>query len=141
MKEFGCVMHGTVAVVVVANGTVKQMVTEDAVKSFASRRVPSLRGCNHVHAICGSRTTGSYKLSVDLNHARITGLDGPKLRVITDLRYFDLATINEIDQALSRLNCLRLSVNGRCHVRSTLHDDFWMVVYGARMRKAPFVRR
>jgi hypothetical protein len=37
MKEFGCVMHGTVAVVVVANGTVKQMVTEDAVKSFASR--------------------------------------------------------------------------------------------------------
>src|SRR5438105_544834 len=42
VEEGGGVVHGAVAVVVVADRTVEQMVAKDAVKGFVSRRICTL---------------------------------------------------------------------------------------------------
>jgi hypothetical protein len=50
-------------------------------------------------------------LTVDLDHARIAGLDWAKLRVITDLRKTASATVDDIYQLLARPRFLYLTVN------------------------------
>jgi hypothetical protein len=99
-------MNGAVAVVVIANRAIEHMIAEDAVKGFALRRVRTRRRGDHVHALCSHRSASSYQFAVDFNHAGIAGLDRPKLGVIANVRYFDSATVDQVDQALSGLDCL-----------------------------------
>ncbi len=115
-EQLGGVMHGAVAVVVVADRAVEQMIAEDAVKGFALRRIRTRRRGDHVHALGGHGAAGSHQFAVDLHHAGIAGLDRSKLGVIANVRYFDSAAVDQVDQALSRLNCLWLAVNGGCHM-------------------------
>ena len=102
-EQLGGVVHGAVAVVVVADRAVEQMVAEDAIEGFALRRVRARRRCDDVHALRGHGAAGSHQLAVDLDHAGIAGLDRSELGVIADLRYFDSAAVDQVDQALSRL--------------------------------------
>ena len=85
-EQLGGVMHGAVAVVVVADRAVEQMIAEDAVKGFALRRVRARRRRNHVHALRGHGAAGSHQLAVDLHHAGVAGLNRSKLGVIANLR-------------------------------------------------------
>ena len=94
-------MHGAVAVVVVADRAVEHVIAEDAVKGFALRRVRARRGRHHVHALGRHGAAGSHQFAVDLHHAGIAGLDRSKLGVIANLRYFDSATVDQVDQAFS----------------------------------------
>jgi hypothetical protein len=45
-----------------------------------------------------------------------------ELGMITDVRHFDSAAVNQVDQALPRLNCLWFAINDGCHVLSVLRD-------------------
>ena len=121
-EQLGGVVHGAVAVVVVAHRAVEQVIAEDAVEGFALRRIRARRGCDHVHALGGHGAAGPHQFAVDLHHAGIAGLDRSELGVIADVRNFDSATVDQVDQALSRLNCLWPAVNGGCHWLSTLRD-------------------
>jgi hypothetical protein len=49
-------------------------------------------------------------------------LDRAKLGVIANLWYFDSATVDQVNHALSRLDCLWLAVDAGCHMLSTLCD-------------------
>jgi hypothetical protein len=73
------------------------MIAQNAIKGFPLGRVRTRRGCNHVHAIRGHGAAGSQQLAVDLDHTGVTGLDGSKLGMIANLRYFDSATVDQID--------------------------------------------
>lgn len=43
MKQPGSVVHRTVAIVVVADGTVEEVIAQDSVKGFALRRIRARR--------------------------------------------------------------------------------------------------
>jgi hypothetical protein len=129
VKELRRVMHGTVAVVVVADRAVEHVIAEDAVKGLALRRVCTRRGRDHAHAVRRHSATSSRQFAVDLDHAGIAGLDRSKLGVIADVRNFDLATVDQVDQAFSGLYRLWSAVQRDCHMFCTLRD-FWMVLRG-----------
>ena len=107
VEQRGGVVHRAVAVVVVADRAVEQMIAEDAVKGFALRCVCA-RGeeVDHVHAVRGHGAAGSHQLAVDLHHAGVAGLDRSKLRVIADLRNSDSAAVDHVDQAFPGLDRL-----------------------------------
>jgi hypothetical protein len=56
-------------------------------------------------------------MTVDLDHTGIACLDWSELRVITDLRKFAAAAVDNIYQPLARLRLLRHTVN-----RDTNHE-------------------
>lgn len=95
-------MHGAVVIVVIANCTVEQMIAEDAVEGFALRLTRASRGCDDVHSLRGDGATRSHQFAVDLHHAGVAGLNGAKLGLITNLRQIELATVDQVDQALTR---------------------------------------
>ena len=122
VEESGGVMNRTVAVVVVAHSAVEQVISEDAVEGFALRRVRARRACDNVHALRGRHATGSHQFAVNLHHAGIAALDGAKLGVITNVRYFDSAAVDEVNQALSSLDCLWPAIDRGCHLIPTLRE-------------------
>ena len=121
-EEFGGVMNGAVAVVIVAHGAVEHVVAQNAVEGFALRRVRARRACDNVHALRGRHATGSHQFAVNLHHAGIAALDGAKLGVITNVRYFDSAAVDEVNQALSSLDCLCPAIDRGCHLIPTLRE-------------------
>jgi len=62
-------------------------------------------------AVDGIGSAGSHELAVHLDHAGIAGLDWTKLGMIADLRNHESATVDDVDQALPRLDLLRLAVH------------------------------
>src|SRR5579871_1833953 len=81
-KKLGGVMHRTVAVVVVADRAIEQMIAEYAVKSLSLRRIRTRRRGLDVHAICRHGPTGSHQFAVNLHHACVAGFDWSELGVI-----------------------------------------------------------
>jgi hypothetical protein len=105
------VVDGAVAVVIVADRAVEQMISEDAIEGITLRCLrPRWPGFD-MGAIDSIGSAGSHKLAVHLNHAGIASLDWTKLRMIADLRNHDSATVEGVDQSLSGLDLLRLSVH------------------------------
>ena len=92
------VMHCTVAVIVVADRTVEQMIPENAVKGFSLRHVRTWRGGIDTHAFYRVRSTGSHQLAVHLHHACIASLEWSQLWVIANLRNLDVAAVDNLDQ-------------------------------------------
>ena len=79
------VVHGAVAVVVVADGAVEQVIAEDAIEGLALGGVGALRFGEDSHAFGGGGSAGANQLAVGLDHAGIAGLDRAELMVVTDL--------------------------------------------------------
>src|SRR5262249_11337484 len=84
-EEFGGVVDGAIAVVVVTDGAVKQMIAQDAIEGL------SLRGDDFggfgfdVHA-CGDRgCAGPHEFAAGFDEAGVAGLNWAELRVIADL--------------------------------------------------------
>jgi hypothetical protein len=75
------------------------------------------------------------QLAVDLHHACVAALDGAELRVIANLRQGNSATVDEVDQTLSRVDFLRRTVNGGRHNLSTLRECFGWYSLGQRCVK------
>jgi len=60
-------------------------------------------------------------------------LDRPKLGVVANMRHFDAATVDQINQLLSRLDYLRASIQRHRHILSDLRDCLWMILRIVRM--------
>src|SRR5215469_18816505 len=111
LEEDGSVVDGAVAIVVVADRAVEQMIAQDTIEGFALRCLHPGRPGFDPDAVDGSGSAGSHELAVHLNQAGIAGLDGTKLGMIADLRNQSSAAVNSVDQALPRLDLLGLAVH------------------------------
>jgi hypothetical protein len=118
-EEFGGVMDRAIAVIIVANGAVKHVVAEYAVK-----RLP-LGGCrpcrlrrNHHPGLCQGRA-GPDELSIHLDHACVAGLNRAKLGMITHMRNLSARTFQEIQQAFLEVRFRDRAVN-RYTIRHTI---------------------
>ena len=115
-------MNGAVTVVVVTNGAVKQMVTENAIKRL-SLCFTRCRGIGaDAHAGRSSSATRSDEFAVNFDDASIARLDWTKLRVVTHLRQNDAVAIYDIDEAFISLCFLVKTINCNswhlwCHSR------------------------
>ena len=113
-EQFRGVVDGAVAVVVVADRAVEQVVAEDAIECLAlGGRRPRRLGGRPSSPSAACRCAGADQLAVDLDHAGVAGLDGAELGVIADLRNLGAAAVDHIDQPLSWLDRLQFAINGR----------------------------
>src|SRR5579863_4083693 len=112
LEENRGVVDGAIAVVVVADRAVKQMIAKDAIEGFTARCLCFRRPGFDMGAVNGIGSAGSHEFAVHLDHAGIAGLDGTKLGMIADLRNQDSAAVDDIDQEFSRLHLLSLAVHG-----------------------------
>jgi hypothetical protein len=71
-------------------------------------------------------------LTVDLDHTGIAGLDWAKLRVITDLRKFGAAAVDDIYQPLARTRFLYHTVNRDTDHESRPFNRFSLIVIRCR---------
>jgi hypothetical protein len=105
-------MHCTVAVIVVADRAVEQMIPKNAVKGFPLRRVRTRRRGIDAHAFCRVCSTGSHQLAVHFHHAGVASLDWSQLWVIANLRNLYVPAVKNLDQQFIRPNGLRGAING-----------------------------
>jgi hypothetical protein len=79
------VVHGAVAVTVVANRAVKQVIAENPIERLALRftRCTGIR--SYTQAWRYSSGAGPHEFAVNLNHTRVAGLNWTKLRVIANV--------------------------------------------------------
>src|SRR5271170_4890582 len=110
-EEDRSVMDGAVAVVIVADRAVEQMIAEDAIEGLTLRCLRPRRRDLDLGVVDGIGSTGPHELAVHLDHAGIACLDGTKLGMIADLRNQDSAAVEGFDQALPRTDLLRLAVH------------------------------
>src|SRR5208283_4654391 len=86
-REHLCrVMDDTIAVVIVADRTVKHVVLEQTVESLTLRGIGPGRLRFHLHTRRGRRGASPHQLPVDLDQAGVARLDGAELMMITDRR-------------------------------------------------------
>ena len=92
------VVHGAIAVTVVANCAVKQVVAENPIECFALSftRCGGIRSNTQAWRYLGGAST--HELAVDLNHACVAGLNGTKLRVIANLSQLNATAVDHVDQ-------------------------------------------
>ena len=104
-------MDRAVAIAVVADGTVEEMITQNAVECFSLRSIRGGRIRDHVHSCKNGCRARSNKVAVNFDHTGITRLYWAKLWVVAHLRYLAAATIDDIDEALINLCVLHQTVN------------------------------
>src|SRR6266446_2415525 len=93
-------MDRAITVAVVANRAVENMIAENAVKRFSlgSNRVGRFR----IDVDSGRNGGGACpdEFAVNFDHARITRLNGAKLRVVTNLGNLTVGAVDDSDEAL-----------------------------------------
>ena len=99
-QQLGRVVHGAVAVAVVANSAVKQVVAENPVERFALCFARRGGICSDIQAWRDSGGARSHQLTVDLDHAGVAGLNWTKLGVVANLRQLNATTIDHVDEQL-----------------------------------------
>jgi hypothetical protein len=105
-EQPGRIVDGTVAIVVVADCAIEEMIAKNSIEGFELSRTGLWGSCRHIHAgQCGDATC-SDEPTVNFDHTRIAGLNRPKLRVVTDLREFSAGAVDRIDEPFAVLNLL-----------------------------------
>jgi hypothetical protein len=112
VEERRRIVNRAVAVVVVTDGAVQQMVMQDAIEGIELRIFRPCGFCNDGYRGSNFHATSADELTIDLHHAGIAGLNGPKLGVIADLGDFPAAAIDGFDEKLSLIGVHRESVDG-----------------------------
>jgi hypothetical protein len=80
------IVHGAVAVAVVAYCAVELMVAQNPVECLHASSMGSGSRRADLHTFLDHRCAGTSESTVDLDDARVAGLDRPQLRVIADLQ-------------------------------------------------------
>lgn len=111
IEQRGGVVHGAVFVVVIADRAIEHVISQDAIEGFALGHIDELGFCHHQHPEGNRSSAGTRQGSVHLDHAGIAGLNGPELRVITDLWNDSVNSVEDIDQALANHGRLNDAVN------------------------------
>ena len=119
-QQFSGIVHFAVAVVVIADGAVEHVIAQNPVECLYLRR-SSFGGIGRdLHSCGGACRAGAHKLAIDFDHTGITGLNGPELRVIADVRQLLAGAADHIDQQLTILRGARLMINDEFnHVASS----------------------
>lgn len=79
------VVNGAIAVVVVADGAVEFVILKDAIEGVALGHVGARAFREDGHVGGDGSGAGANELSVDFDHAGVTGLDGSHLRQVAHL--------------------------------------------------------
>jgi hypothetical protein len=110
-QQLGRVMDSTIAVVVVANRAVEQVVAENAIKCLhlGGRRLRRLGG--DLHSVGDSGRAGPDQAAVHFNHARVTCLNRAELRVVADMGDRHASTVDQIDEKLAGSGFLNDTIN------------------------------
>ena len=110
-------MDTAVAVVVVADGAIEQVIGKNAVERFTLSGIGACGSGNDLHTCLYGAAAGAYQIAVNLDHTGVTGLDRAKLVMVADLRQLHLDAVNCLDQQLARGDADRHSVDNDCFCR------------------------
>ena len=94
-------MNRAVTVVVVTDRAVEQMIAENSVESLSLRLTSRWRIRDDTHSRCNGSSACPDKTAVNFYHTGVARLDWAKLRVITNLRHFAAATVDDINKMLA----------------------------------------
>jgi hypothetical protein len=108
-------MDCAIAVVIVADRAVKQMITENSIERLALCRLGAHRIGDDIHAVCSNGAASSHKLSIHFNHTGIASLHSTQLGMIANLRQGYTASVDCIDKAFTSPDGLHLAVYRNCH--------------------------
>ena len=126
LEQRGGVVDGAVAVVVVADRAVEQVVAEDAIEGFSLSGAGVLRFGLDDLAGGDLGGAGADQLAVYLDHAGVAGLDRAQAVVVTHLGDFLGVAIQRIDEPLA--------LKGKCITAVDANGTFAQVVRILRMR-------
>ena len=92
------IVNGAIAVTVVADRAVKQVVAENPIERLplSLTRRSGIRGDTQAWRHSGG--AGPRELAVNLNHAGVAGLDWAKLRVIANVGQLNATAVDNIDK-------------------------------------------
>src|SRR5229473_75694 len=81
-QYLGGVVNDAVAVIVVADGAIEEVIAQNTIERFRSRRLRPFRRSSHGHVPRNRSRTGAHQLSIEFHKARVASLDGTELRVV-----------------------------------------------------------
>ena len=84
--QLGRVVHRAIAVVIVANGAVEHVISQNPIERFPLRRHRLGGFGGDIHSSGYFRRASAHQLASYFDHASITALNGTELRVVADLR-------------------------------------------------------
>src|SRR5258706_3170285 len=135
LQQFCGVVDGAVAVVVVADGAIEEMVFKDAIEGLALGGGGRWRVGDNGHRVTDHRRAGAHQFSIHLHHAGVAGLNGAELWVIADLGQLNFCAVNVVDKTLASFglnhgavdryaNHIHLRVQGACYFSSSANLRF-----------------
>ena len=114
VQHVGAVVDRAVAVVVVADGAVEQMIGEDVVIGLLLRRNGLGRLGLHLHPGGDGGGAGADQLAIDLHHAGVARLDRAELIVVTHVRDLRLRADEIIREPFVELRFRQLVIHDKC---------------------------
>ncbi len=96
------IVHGAVAVAVVAHGAVKHVVFQHAIHGLALGHVGAARLTFHAHAGANLCRTGSHERTIHFHHAGVARLDGAELLMVAKLGDAAVLTIRLLHGGVRR---------------------------------------
>jgi hypothetical protein len=119
-QELGRIVHGAIAVVVIADRAIKKMVAEYPIESLrlCGHRLRGFSGYHH--PVCCFGRTCPRELAVYFDHAGITGLNGPELLVVTNTRDRDTYPVDHVNETLFNLDIVSHIINDNLNHFCTL---------------------
>src|SRR6266850_1917865 len=115
-QHLGGVVNDAVAVVVVADGAIKEVIAQNAIERFRSRQLRPLRRDLHGHVVRNRSRTGAHQLSIEFHKAGVASLDRAELRVIADVGKLNSGAANRVDETLSFPGFVGGTINENRHL-------------------------
>ena len=108
----GRIVHRAIPVVIVANGAVEHVISENPIERFPLCGYGFAGFRRDIHCGNGFGCSRARQLAIHFNHAGVTALNGTELRMIADLGKLCPDTIYEIDEALLGFRFGNRTING-----------------------------
>lgn len=111
LEIFRRIMQRAVPVVVIANRAIQLVIFQQSLHGLKLRFFCPVRQAVDIHAGFNGCGAGAHQFSVHLHHARVTGLDGAEIRVVTHMRDIVVVGFRYFQNALSCLALVLLTVD------------------------------
>ncbi len=95
-------MNRAIAITVIANSAVQEMVAENSIECFVLCFRCCRRVCQDSHVLPHRCGACSDQITIDFDNAGVAGLDWAKLWFVTNLGQFHTTTIYDVDQSLTQ---------------------------------------
>jgi hypothetical protein len=124
-KKSRRIVNRAVAVAVVADRAIQEMIAQYAVKCLALRSARARRRGDDINAIRGQRAASPGQFAIHLDHTSVAGLNRSKLGVVTNLGYSRTRPVENIDQPFPGLDLKVFPVYANSHENPTLQEECW----------------